>query len=326
MLVANLIIELISISLLFFSALYIGGTFLNTLRSSSRVNDFKQNSWYIIAAAFQAPIVLFIILHILSRHGIVAKSWCNSISMGFVIGVFMKLNGPPTGPEIFKLIVKQPKYPDFDVWFDSCNVTVSTAIDRITQTLMINTNVEKVAMESGRGAYITDTSKSLFHYLGQSSKVDFFGFRSLTCFIDRIELKNEEKEKNEVVSFPKNITTPFWPVIPKIDCEYGELYTISIKPPHSTWDTHYVTTVGTSGSLKNNSKSSPNAREPNIYCVAFKCRALFYWPHFRILPYIVPDEDADKAISGIVSFKPNIYSLLLFLHFLCYLVEKNSYF
>ena len=89
MLVANLLFVLISISLLFVSALYIGGKFISTLRSSSRVNDFKQNSWHIIAAAFEVPIILFIILHILSRHGIVAKSWCNSISMGFVIGVFL---------------------------------------------------------------------------------------------------------------------------------------------------------------------------------------------------------------------------------------------
>jgi hypothetical protein len=145
-----------------------------------------------IALIFVVPVCVFFFMNLIVFLGGLNRNIADSISFGFVAGVIAKLSKKPEGQGNVRLIAQNVDGASVDVWLDSLEVSIGDARNLIAAALNIHP-ASRVAIESGKGSFVTDITKPLALMVDESFKrTDFFGFVTMLCFFI---VREEEKRK-----------------------------------------------------------------------------------------------------------------------------------
>lgn len=167
-----------------------GYQFVTYLRQSCR---YTKRVKRLTTAIFLTPITVFVLLNVFVVFLGLDRTFADSISFGIVTGIIVKLSTKPTGEGSIKLVAQQTNDgKHVDVWLDSLEVTVGEVRNKIAEALGVSP-ANRIAIESGKGAYMEDYNKPFFPLIDESSKTtDFFGFVTMLCYIN---VKEEEKKR-----------------------------------------------------------------------------------------------------------------------------------
>ncbi len=220
-----------AIMVVFGSLAFIAGVqFVAYLRQSCR---YTKRVKRLTAAIFLTPITVFVLLNALVVFGGLDRTFADSISFGIVTGIIVKLSTKPTGEGSIKLVAQQANDgKHIDVWLDSLDVSVGEVRNKIAEALCVVPS-NRVAIESGKGAYMEDYNKPFFPLIDDSSKTtDFFGFVTMLCYIT---VREEEKKRVTIMDevgdddHKDKRSNPFRAILKKPEIKFGDAFSFLAK-------------------------------------------------------------------------------------------------
>lgn len=158
----------------------LGMILVDYLRFRSRT---AKKVYLLAGVVFFTPFAVFLILNTLLLFGLAERMLCDSLSFCVAAGILFRLTNKPRGPNSIKVIAQETSGRSVDVWFDNMRMAVGDVRNKVAEALGVQP-AARVSIESGKGAFIDDLSKSFTAIVDDALvTTDFFGFVTMNCFI-----------------------------------------------------------------------------------------------------------------------------------------------
>lgn len=232
---------------------------------------------------FVVPLFVYIFLNFFVWLRLLDHKISDTISFSLVVGILIKLSLKPAGQSTIKLIVQQLDGKTNDVWLDSLDLPIIDVRNKIGEVLGINPL--RISIESGKGKFIDDLTKSFLPMIEDSlTTTDFFGFVTVSCYI---QIKEEEPQKKRVS------------IIEDIDREQKKSSLLSLLSRHSLKYGEPIAMLAKIA-ISPDTKSSFNISAVDKFAAAAPTSMHFINPAYvKILSWDHADSGANDTMSDI---------------------------